>query len=71
MRDPDLCPITIGDLVQWCSVQNDLQEEFDVDTGIVLSLSRSGANSLEAQILFDDNTIDWLPTKTLEIISKG
>tara|TARA_R110001583_G_scaffold166537_1_gene319302 strand:- start:553 stop:711 length:159 start_codon:yes stop_codon:yes gene_type:complete len=52
-------------------VQNDLQEEFDVDTGIVLSLSRSGANSLEAQILFDDNTIDWLPTKTLEIVSKG
>ena len=71
MRDPDLCPITIGDLVRWHSVQNDLQEEFDVDVGIVLSLSRSGVSSLDAQVLFDDNTIDWLPTKTLEIISKG
>ena len=71
MRDPDIRPVAIGDLVRWRSVQNDEQEEFDIDIGIVISLSRSGANSLDAQILFNDNTIDWLPTKTLEIISKG
>jgi hypothetical protein len=71
VRDPDFRPVAIGDLVKWYSVESDKHEEFDVDIGIVLSLSRSGANSLDAQILFDDNTIDWLPTKTLEIISKG
>ena len=69
MRDPDLRPIVIGDLVRWYSVENDLQEEFDVDIGIVISLSRSGANSFHAQILFEDNTIEWLNTKTLEVIS--
>ena len=69
MRDPDLRPIVVGDLVKWYSVKNDLQEEFDVDIGIVLSLSRSGVNSFYAEILFEDNTIDWLNTKTLEVIS--
>lgn len=71
MRDPDIRPVAIGDLVRWRSVQNDEQEALDIDIGIVLSLSRSGANSLAVQVLFDDNTIDWLPAKTLEIISKG
>lgn len=71
MRDPDIRPVAIGDLVRWRSVQNDEQEELDIDIGIVLNLSRSGANSLAVQVLFDDNTIDWLPAKTLEIINKG
>jgi|TARA_R110000824_G_scaffold31704_4_gene102924 hypothetical protein len=71
VRDPDIRPVAIGDLVRWRSVQNDEQEALDIDIGIVLSLSRSGANSLAVQVLFDDNTIDWLPAKTLEIISKG
>ena len=59
----------VGDLVKWYAVENDVLEEFDVDYGIILSLSRSGANSLHAQVLFEDNTIDWLDTKTLEAIS--
>ena len=71
MRDSGFRPVAVGDLVKWYSVESDEHEEFDVDIGIVLSLSRSGASSLDAQILFYDNTIDWLPTKTLEIISKG
>ena len=59
----------VGDLVKWYAVENDALEEFDVDYGIVLSLSRSGANSLHAQILFEDNTIEWLSTEHLEVIS--
>ena len=58
----------VGDLVRWYAVENDMLEEFDVDYGIVLSLSRSGANSLHAQILFEDNTIEWLATEYLEVV---
>ena len=59
----------VGDLVRWRAVENDILEEFDVDYGIVLSLSRSGANSLHAQILFEDSTIEWLGTEYLEVIN--
>lgn len=59
----------VGDLVKWYSVQNDVQEEFDVDIGIILSLSRSGTNSLHAQVLFDDNKIEWITTNSLEVIN--
>lgn len=59
----------VGDLVRWYSVENDILEEFDVDYGIVLGLSRSGVNSRHAQILFEDNTIEWLATEFLEVIS--
>ncbi len=59
----------VGDLVRWYSVENDVLEEFDVDYGIILSLSRSGVNSLHAQILFEDNAVEWLSTKYLEVVS--
>ena len=59
----------VGDLVRWYSVENDMLEEFDVDYGIILSLSRSGVNSLHARILFEDNTVEWLSTKYLEVVS--
>ena len=58
----------VGDLVRWHAVENDMLEELDVDYGIVLSLSRSGASSLHAQILFEDNTIEWLATEYLEVV---
>ena len=59
----------VGDLVKWYAVENDVLEEFDVDYGIVLSLSRSGASSLHAQVLFEDNTIEWLGTEYLEVVN--
>jgi stress response protein SCP2 len=69
VRSPDLKPVAVGDLVRWRSVQNDNQEEFDVDIGIVLRLSRSGRTSLQAEVLFDDRTVSWIPDSRLEIIS--
>ena len=59
----------VGDLVRWHAVTNDVLAEFDVDYGIILNLSRSGANSLHAQVLFEDNSIEWMPEKYLEVIS--
>ena len=61
----------MGDLVKWYSVQNDTQEEFDVDIGIVIKLSRSGHRSLSAQVLFEDQTVDWVDTIMLEVINKA
>lgn len=61
--------MNVGDLVRWYAVENDESEEFNVDYGIVLSLSRSGANSLHAQVLFEDNTIEWMRTDYLEVIN--
>ena len=63
--------VSVGDLVRWCSVQNDVQEEFDVDIGIVIKLSRSGSDSFSAQILFEDQTMEWVDTKMIEVINKA
>ncbi len=60
----------VGDLVKWHCADNDMQNEFDVDYGIILSLSRSGVSSLHAQILFEDNTVDWLPCDSLEVFNE-
>ncbi len=61
--------MNVGDLVRWFSVQNDTQEEFDVDYGIILKISRSGATEHRIQVLFEDNTIQWICEDFLEVIS--
>lgn len=55
-----------GDLVEWYSVSNDHQRDYDVDTGIVLNISRSGARSHHAEVLFPDNEIVWIDFKNLK-----
>ena len=57
----------IGDLVRWKPVKDNWKRF--IDHGIILSLSRSGASSLHAEILFEDNTVEWVATETLEVIS--
>ena len=57
----------VGDLVKWNPVKD--YGTYFTEHGIILSLSRSGASSLHAQILFEDNTIEWLGTECLEVIS--
>tara|TARA_B100000674_G_scaffold134693_1_gene104254 strand:- start:383 stop:580 length:198 start_codon:yes stop_codon:yes gene_type:complete len=61
--------VKVGDLIKWYAVKNDAQREFGVEYGIILSLSRSGATSLHAQVLFEDNTIEWIPENCLEVIN--
>ena len=61
--------VSVGDLVEWYSVQNDAQREFDIDLGIVLSLSRSGRDTLMANVLFEDGNIEWVCTDFLSVIS--
>ncbi len=61
--------VSVGDLVEWYSVQNDAQREFDIDLWIVLSLSRSGRDTLMANVLFEDGNIEWVCTDFLSVIS--
>ena len=58
----------VGDLVKWYAVCTDFDEKFVVDVGIILQLSRTGHDTLSALVLFEDNTTDWMSTKTLEVI---
>ena len=61
----------VGDLVRWYAVQNDLAEEFDVDTGIILEISRTGHNTCSALVMFDNNTSDWISTEALEVVNES
>ncbi len=61
----------VGDLVKWYAVQNDLTERFDIDTGIIIEFSKTGHDTLSALVLFEDGSMDWISTKTLEVISEN
>lgn len=63
--------IEIGDLVRWYSVQNDVQEEFDVDLGVVLRTSQSGtaSDACRAEVMFWDGEIEWVNWNLLEKVS--
>ena len=64
--------IKVGDLVRWYSVKNDVQKEFDVDLGVVLRLSRSGAADHHAEVMFWDGEISWVDGKLLEkVVTEG
>ena len=69
MRDPDSPAIVVGDLVQWQPIRksNTKDDEWD-ELGIVLMLSRSGASSFKARILFGDSSSDWIDTSRLLVI---
>lgn len=62
--------IKVGDLVKWYSVSNDVQESFDVDLGVVLRLSRSGADlQHHAEVLFWDGEISWIDCNLLKVVN--
>lgn len=58
-----------GDLVEWMAVPSNDFSKFETNIGIVLSLSKSGRNSLMANVLFDDGRIEWTNTSFLSVIS--
>lgn len=61
--------VHVGDLIEWMSVNNDSQREFDIDLGIVIKLSRSGKDSTMANVFFEDGNIEWICTDFLTVIS--
>jgi hypothetical protein len=63
----------IGDLIKWESVQNDVQENFDIDYGLVLDFrtfcDADLNHAVKALIYFYDETI-WLPLNSVKVISE-
>jgi hypothetical protein len=59
--------VKIGDLIKWESVQNDDQEEFDVDFGIILEFMQ--CYEQKALIQFHDELV-WLPLNSIETIEE-
>ena len=59
-----------GDLVKWNSAKDDVREKFDVDLGVVLRLSRTGATTRSAEILLWDGKIQWVDCSTLRIVTE-
>jgi len=60
----------VGDLVRWYSVHNDLDKKPANEVGIILEFSKTGFDTLSALILFEDNTTDWISTRSLEVVNE-
>ena len=65
-----LLKIKIGDLVKWESVTNDVQAVRE-HYGVVIAFSRTGHETLSANVLFTDGETWWVDTGRLEVINEG
>ena len=61
----------VGDLVKWESVMNDSMDQFSVEHGLVVQLSKTGHDTMSAQILFADGELWWVDSEKLEVISES
>ncbi len=62
----------IGDLIKWESVKNDIQENFDIDYGLILDFRKFSNSEIEVQkalIYFWNETI-WLPLSSIKVIDE-
>lgn len=63
--------IKVGDLIKWVGVWNDESEELEIDYGVVLALSKTGADTTSARVLFQNGKTSWHTTATMEVVSEG
>ena len=64
----------IGDLVRWDSAMNEIKESYynlHGHYGVVLAFSRTGHETLSANVLFSDGETWWVDTNSLEIINES
>ena len=50
----------VGDLVKFESVLNDSMDHHTVEHGLVMQLSKTGHDTLSAQVLFNDGDTWWV-----------
>jgi hypothetical protein len=62
--------VKVGDLVKYETVPYEFAE-IEVDWGIVLKLSRTGHKTKQAQVLFKEGGLLWVPTDKMEVVSEG
>ena len=60
----------VGDLVSYEIVPHEFAEA-EVDWGVILKLSRTGHDTLAAQVLFRDGEIAWVSTTSMVVVSEG
>ena len=58
----------VGDLVRWESVMNDV-EDIHEHYGVVVAFSRTGHETLSANVLFTDGETWWVDTDRLEVVN--
>ena len=60
----------VGDLVKWENALNDSMDHHQQQHGVVVKMSRTGHDTLSAQVLFTDGEIWWMDTQKLEIVNE-
>ena len=60
----------VGDLVCWQSVMNDV-EDLHEHYGVIVALSRTGHETLSANVLFMDGESWWVDTDRLELVDES
>lgn len=62
----------VGDLVKFESVMNDDMDRYTVEHGIVIQLSKTGHDTISAQVLFNDTSKPcWVDSGKLVVVSEA
>ena len=59
----------VGDLVKLESALNDSMDHYSVEHGLVVQISKTGHDTLSAQVLFNDGETWWVDSGRLEVVS--
>jgi len=63
--------VKVGDLVKLESALNDSMDHYTVEHGLIVQLSKTGHDTLSAQVLFNDGETWWVDSERLEIVSES
>ena len=63
----------VGDLVKFDSSVENLVFETEprIEHGVVVQISKTGHDTISAQILFNDGELWWVDSGRLEVVSEG
>jgi len=63
--------VRVGDLVKFESEIADDMDRYSSDHGVVVQLSKTGHDTVSAQVLFSDGQLWWVGSQRLVVISEG
>lgn len=61
----------VGDLVKWENALNDSMDHYQQQHGIIVQMSRTGHDTLSAQVLFTDGDLWWMDTQKLVVVNES
>ena len=61
----------VGDLVRFESALNDDMDRYTVEHGLVVQISKTGHDTISAQILFNDGELWWVDSGRLAVVSEA